>query len=59
MFDIKKAKDEAEREFMEEKVKAAKERIKTKLKSLDQAKKIVANLQRELDDLYIDISQDV
>lgn len=59
MFDIKRAKEEAEKEFSEEKVKAAKEKIKAKLKQLDAARKIVSNLQRELDDLYVDISQDV
>lgn len=59
MFDIKKAKEEAEKEFAEEKAKIAKEKIKAKLKQLDTAKKVVANLQRELDDLYVDISQDL
>lgn len=59
MFDIKKAKEEAEKEIAEERVKKAKEKIKLKLREIDAAKKILANHQRELDDLYAELSQDV
>lgn len=59
MFDINKAKAEAEKEFAEERMNDAKSKIKAKLKQLDAAKKVVANLQRELDDLYTVISQDL
>jgi UPF0288 family protein (methanogenesis marker protein 3) len=58
MFDIKKAKEEAEREIAEERVKRAKEKIKAKLREVEAAKKILANHQRELDDLYAELSQD-
>lgn len=55
MFDIKKAKAEAEKELSEERVKLAKEKIKSKLREIDRAEKIVVNLQRELEDLYVEL----
>ena len=57
IFDIKKVSDEAEKELVEEKLKDAKRRIKEKLILLDRAKKVVANLERELEDLYVELSQ--
>lgn len=59
MFDIKKVKETAEKEYREEKEKEAKEKIKVKLKELDKAKQVVRNLERELDDLYLQISESV
>jgi len=58
MFDIKKVKTEAEKEFAEEKIKRAKERIKEKLKQRDQARKVLANIEREIEDLYAELSED-
>lgn len=59
MFDVKKAKEEAEKEIAEERTKKAKELIKSKLRQIDQAKQILTNLERELDDLYADIGRQV
>ena len=58
MLDIKKAKEEAESEIRAEKVEKAKAKIKTKLREIDQAKKILANHQRELEDIYAELGSD-
>jgi len=55
-FDINKVKADALAEVRKEREEDAKKRIKAKLKELDQAKTIVANLDRELTDLYASIS---
>jgi len=55
---IEEIKAEAVKEFNEEKAKEAKGRIKTKLKELDKAKKVVTNIERELEDLEDELSQD-
>jgi len=57
MIDISKVKEEAEKEVAEEKIKAAKTLVKDKLKELDDAKEVVRNVQRELEDLYAEIAQ--
>jgi len=57
MFDIKQAKEEANKEFAEDRVKEAKGRIKSKLKEIDKSKKIVRNLERELEDLYSELTE--
>jgi DNA anti-recombination protein RmuC len=57
MFDIKKVQDEAAKEVAEERAKKAKESVKEKLRQIDKAKQIVSNLERELDDLYVQLSQ--
>lgn len=57
MIDIKKVKEEAEKEFKEEKFKSAKAKVKSKLEELHKAKLVVANIQRELGDLYDEIGQ--
>jgi len=57
MFDIKKAKEEAEKEIAQEKGEKAKKRIKEKMAALDTAKKVVQNIERELDDLYVELGQ--
>lgn len=59
MFDIKKVKEDAEKEVREEREKAAKERIKAKLKDLDKARAIMKNIERELEDLYQDIGNTI
>ena len=57
MFDVKKATDEATVEIAKEKAETAKKRIKEKLVLIDKAKKVVSNLERELDDLYDELGQ--
>ena len=57
MFDIKKAQDEAKKEIAEEQAGNAKDKIKCKLRELSRGKKIVANIERELEDLYVELSQ--
>lgn len=54
---IDKLKSDAQKELQAEFEEKAKSRIKGKLKDLELAKKIVANLERELEDLYIELSQ--
>lgn len=57
MFDIKEVKAKARAEFNQEKIADATNKIKLKLKELDSAKKIVRNLERELEDLEIAITE--
>lgn len=54
---LDKLKSEATREIQEEFEEVAKERIKKKLKDLKLAKKVVANIERELEDLYVELSE--
>lgn len=54
---LDKLKSEAKREIQEEFEEVAKERIKKKLKDLKLAKKVVANIERELEDLYVELSE--
>lgn len=56
MFDIKKLINEAENEVAEEAIKRAKERIVMKLREREKAKKILANIERELEDLYAELA---
>ena len=56
MFDMKKIKDEAEKELQKERAEKAKKKIKNKLQEIESAKLIVRNLERELEDLYVEIS---
>ena len=53
---VKSLREQAEAEVAEERAKAAKEKIKTKLKDLDRAELVVRNIKREIDDLMIEIS---
>lgn len=57
MLDIKKVKEEAEKELREERETEAKEEVKDKLKALDDARAIVRNLERELQDLYAELGE--
>jgi len=57
-MNIKEIKKQALEEFNEEKAKEAKSKIKSKLKELDRAEKVVANIKRELEDLEDELSQD-
>ena len=58
MVDVKKAKEEALKEVSEEREKEAKIKIKSKLIELEKARKVVKNIERELEDLYDELSQD-
>lgn len=55
MFDIKEVIKEAEAEVAAEGVKAAKEKLKAKLRQIAQARKIVANLELEYQALLQEI----
>jgi len=57
MLDIKKVQEEAQKEVYEETMAEAKERLKRKMKELSNAKTIVSNLERELKDLTLAISE--
>ncbi len=57
-IDVSKIKKVAEEEFLIERETAAKGKIKAKLLELDKAKKIVKNLERELEDLEDELSRD-
>ncbi len=54
--ELKSIKEEAEAEIAIEKQKAAKEKIKIKLRERDKAQLIVRNIERELEDLMVEIS---
>lgn len=58
MVDVKKAKEEALKEVNEEREKEAKIKIKSKLNELEKSRKVVKNIERELEDLYDELSQD-
>lgn len=57
MIDIKKVQEEANKELIEERMKKAKTLVKSKMEEINKAEKIVANLRRELEDLYGEIAQ--
>ena len=57
LLDIKAIREEAEKEFAEEKSKEAKGKIKTHMAKIEQAKLVVRNLERELDDLMQKITE--
>lgn len=56
--EIKDVREEAEKEFQEEQFGKAKRRYKELLKSLSSAKKVVANVQREIEELDLELEQD-
>jgi hypothetical protein len=58
MIDIKKAKEEAEKEFFDEKLKEAKTKIKSQLKRVADARRILANEERVLQDLYAELGSE-
>lgn len=53
---VKSLKEQAEEEVADEKAKEAKNKIKAKLKELDKAKLVVRNIERDLEDLMVEIS---
>lgn len=58
MVDVSKAKQAAIEEVNQERENSAKIKIKGKLVELDKARKVVKNIERELEDLYDELSQD-
>lgn len=57
LLDIKKIKEEALKEVNKDAEEKAKSLIKNKLREVEQARKILRNLERELEDLYVDIAE--
>lgn len=57
MIDVNEVKKQAEAEVREEKLKGAKEKIKTLLRKEDQAKQVLLNIQKELADAYATIGE--
>lgn len=57
MIDIKKVREEAEKEIQVERTDYAKKKVKQKLKEIADAELIVRNLRRELEDLYLEIAE--
>lgn len=56
--DLKKAKQEAVAEVEKEDMEKAKRKYKAKMQELKSAKKVVKNIERELEDLDDELSQD-
>lgn len=54
---IDKLKSEAAKEIQAEFEEKAKKKIKSKLYDLEMARKVVSNLERELEDLYVELSE--
>jgi hypothetical protein len=57
MIDVTEVKKQAEAEVREEKMKAAKEKIKNLLKKEDLAKQVLINVQKEIADAYATIGE--
>lgn len=57
MLDIKKVKEDAERELREENEKKAKESLKVLMRKREQAKQVLANIDREIADAYAELGQ--
>lgn len=57
MLDIKKIEEEAKKEMQKEAEAAAKKKIVSKLREIDAARKVVRNLEAELDVLKADIGE--
>ena len=57
-IDIKKIKEQAVKEHKEEKEKIAVIKLKNKLLELDKAKKIVSNIEREIEDLEDELANE-
>jgi molybdopterin converting factor small subunit len=56
VVDIKAIREQAQKEFDEERSKKAVAALKDKLRVLDNAKQVVVNLQREVQDLEASIA---
>lgn len=55
MMDANQVKQEAEAEVREEQMKSAKEKVKVLLRKKEQAKQVLANVDRELNDVYAEL----
>jgi len=55
MIELKAIQQEAEAELKKEFADKAKAKIKAKMRDLETAKRVVANLERELQDVYAEI----
>jgi hypothetical protein len=58
-FDVAAARKKAEQDIREEKIKKASGQLKTKLQQIDAAKIILANLERELEELEHEIGAEL
>ena len=54
---VKSIADEAAAELREERMVEAKKKIKVKLKELEASKRVTKNLERELEELYVEIGE--
>jgi seryl-tRNA synthetase len=57
MIDVNQVRNEAEKEIREEVTKKAKEEIKALLRKKEQAKNVLANIERELADAYAELGR--
>lgn len=57
MLDAKQVKAEAEKEVREEEMKTAKEKIKGLLRKQSQARQVLSNIEKELNDAYASIGE--
>ena len=57
-LDMARVKKEAADELRKEKLEEAKQRAKDLLREIADAKKVVTNLERELEDYYAELEQD-
>lgn len=57
MIDVNKVKSDAEKEFQEENMKVAKEKIKSLLRKRHQAHQVLSNIDREISDAYAELGQ--
>lgn len=58
-IDYAKVKEEAHQELEKEAIAAAKDKIKSQMKRVNDARQIYENEQRRLDDLYAQIEQGI
>lgn len=57
MFDVKKVQEEAQKEVHEERMKAVKEKLKTKMRDLEKARQVVRTLEREIELFLVEIGE--
>lgn len=58
-LDVKTARKEAEKEIRDERLKEAKGKLKSKLQALADARLIVSNLERELNELEHELAEGI
>lgn len=57
MIDLTKIKEEAQKEILDEKTKEIKEKVKIKMREIEAAKKILRNLETQMDDYIIEMTR--